>query len=118
MTSNHIPVGSSTPSSIRSRSPRLNISDDDVFSQERQRWITSSPINVGTSSSSSTRLGSPLWDVSDVEVPYTTSDEEYIDGFGKNDDDPDPPSYIMRELGLDFSCYFLIIGISSNILIL
>ena len=77
---------------------------DEVFSQEGQRWMTSTPISVGSSTPSSIRSRSPRLDVSDVGVPYTTSDEEYMDGFEENDDHPDPPSYIMRELGLDCSC--------------
>ena len=74
--------------------------------QEGQRWMTSTPISVGSLTPVSTRSRSSRLDVSDVGVSYTTFDEEYMDRFKKIDDDPDPHSYINRELVLDCSCYF------------
>jgi len=90
--------------SLPPQSPQPVFEPNEVFSQEGQRWMTSTPISVGSSTPSSIRSRSPRLDVSDIGVPYTTSDEEYMDGFEEDDDDPDPSSYILRELGLDFLC--------------
>jgi hypothetical protein len=94
---NQSPPPQSPPPQSPPPQPSPVFEPNDVFSQEGQRWFTSSPISVDSSSSSSTQSIPPQMDTADP----TTSDEEYMREWFIDDDDPEPDSWVMRELGFD-----------------